>query len=214
MKLISLNVGLPRIVEWINARFHARIYEDPYSPFCLIAGNHVVEILKWLARRAKISYPGTNQIVIFMVGTNRFHPLNLSPKEKEAWELGTNRFVGVRLEPTKIGTNQVLTWAVDNDPKIAEEAQRLFVEFINLSPANGFFVASHRRSRRRSLRRIFALWRRKPVRSWSTRSSMRRRRRVVGSRWRRSGSGAIPSCGCAHTRSSRSMPTCSGSSSG
>jgi len=31
---------VPRLVEWINARFHARIYEDPYSPFCLIAGNN------------------------------------------------------------------------------------------------------------------------------------------------------------------------------
>jgi hydroxymethylpyrimidine pyrophosphatase-like HAD family hydrolase len=28
---------LPRIIDWISARFHARIYEDPYSPFCLIA---------------------------------------------------------------------------------------------------------------------------------------------------------------------------------
>jgi HAD superfamily hydrolase (TIGR01484 family) len=31
---------LPRIVAWINERFHARIYEDSYSPFCLIAGNN------------------------------------------------------------------------------------------------------------------------------------------------------------------------------
>jgi HAD superfamily hydrolase (TIGR01484 family) len=31
---------LPRIVSWINARFHARIYEDAYSPFCLIASNN------------------------------------------------------------------------------------------------------------------------------------------------------------------------------
>src|SRR5437764_1675870 len=31
---------LPEIVAWINARFHARIYEDAYSPFCLIAGNN------------------------------------------------------------------------------------------------------------------------------------------------------------------------------
>ncbi len=30
---------LPKIVGWINSRFHARIYEDPYSPFCLITGN-------------------------------------------------------------------------------------------------------------------------------------------------------------------------------
>lgn len=31
---------LPRIVAWISARFHARLYEDAYSPFCLIAGNN------------------------------------------------------------------------------------------------------------------------------------------------------------------------------
>lgn len=31
---------LPRLTEWINSRFNATVYEDPYSPFCLIAGNH------------------------------------------------------------------------------------------------------------------------------------------------------------------------------
>ena len=31
---------LPRLVEWINARFHARLYEDPYSPLCIIAGTN------------------------------------------------------------------------------------------------------------------------------------------------------------------------------
>src|SRR5262245_32932599 len=31
---------LPHLVSWVNARFHARIYEDAYSPFCLIAGNN------------------------------------------------------------------------------------------------------------------------------------------------------------------------------
>lgn len=31
---------LPNLVSWINARFHARIYEDPFSPFCLIASNN------------------------------------------------------------------------------------------------------------------------------------------------------------------------------
>jgi HAD superfamily hydrolase (TIGR01484 family) len=28
---------LPRLVEWIKSRFPATVYEDPYSPFCLIA---------------------------------------------------------------------------------------------------------------------------------------------------------------------------------
>jgi HAD superfamily hydrolase (TIGR01484 family) len=31
---------LPRLTEWINARFSATVYEDPYSPFCLIAGTN------------------------------------------------------------------------------------------------------------------------------------------------------------------------------
>ncbi len=30
---------LSRMVEWINTRYHARIYEDAYSPFCLVANN-------------------------------------------------------------------------------------------------------------------------------------------------------------------------------
>ena len=35
-----VRADLPRIVSWISARFHARLYEDAYSPFCLIAGNN------------------------------------------------------------------------------------------------------------------------------------------------------------------------------
>jgi hydroxymethylpyrimidine pyrophosphatase-like HAD family hydrolase len=35
-----VKADLPWIVSWINSRFHARIYEDAYSPFCLIAGNN------------------------------------------------------------------------------------------------------------------------------------------------------------------------------
>jgi HAD-superfamily hydrolase, subfamily IIB len=31
---------VPRLVAWVNERFHARIYEDAYSPFCLIAGTN------------------------------------------------------------------------------------------------------------------------------------------------------------------------------
>jgi hydroxymethylpyrimidine pyrophosphatase-like HAD family hydrolase len=34
-----LRPDLPRLTEWINTRFSATVYEDPYSPFCLIAGN-------------------------------------------------------------------------------------------------------------------------------------------------------------------------------
>jgi len=30
---------LPRITEWVNTRFQATVYEDTFSPFCLIARN-------------------------------------------------------------------------------------------------------------------------------------------------------------------------------
>jgi len=34
-----VQADVPRIVEWIKARFHAHIYEDAYSPLCLVASN-------------------------------------------------------------------------------------------------------------------------------------------------------------------------------
>ena len=36
----KVHADLPKIIAWISSRFHARIYEDSYSPFCLIAGNN------------------------------------------------------------------------------------------------------------------------------------------------------------------------------
>jgi len=35
-----VRADLPELINWIHARFHARIYEDPYSPLCLVAGNN------------------------------------------------------------------------------------------------------------------------------------------------------------------------------
>jgi hypothetical protein len=31
---------VPRLIDWVNERYHARMYEDSYSPFCLIAGTN------------------------------------------------------------------------------------------------------------------------------------------------------------------------------
>lgn len=31
---------LPRLFKWVNGKFHASVYSDAYSPFCLIAGNN------------------------------------------------------------------------------------------------------------------------------------------------------------------------------
>src|SRR6266705_3292014 len=75
---------------------------------CLIAGNHVVMILKRPLDHAKISYPGTNQILSVFFGTNRLGVFPLSQELQRAFELGTNRFVAVQIEPVTMGTNNVL----------------------------------------------------------------------------------------------------------
>src|SRR4051812_21780240 len=31
---------VPRLVDWVNKRFSATVYEDDFSPFCLIAENN------------------------------------------------------------------------------------------------------------------------------------------------------------------------------
>jgi HAD superfamily hydrolase (TIGR01484 family) len=36
----GIRAELPKLVQWINARYHAMIYEDAFSPLCLIAANN------------------------------------------------------------------------------------------------------------------------------------------------------------------------------
>ncbi len=36
----AVEKDLPRLFQWVNGRFHASVYSDIYSPFCLIAGNN------------------------------------------------------------------------------------------------------------------------------------------------------------------------------
>src|SRR6267143_1781468 len=95
---------------------------------CFIGGNYVSRILKWPLRHARISYPGTNQVVTVTFGTNRLGVFRLTPQQQESLNLGTNRFVAVEIEPTILGTNQVLAWHAN-------------IELVNLSPAGGFIVA-------------------------------------------------------------------------
>lgn len=108
---------------------------------CLIAGNYVVNILKYPLTKTKHGYPGTNQVVTAFFGTNRLGVFSLSPEQQESLELGSNRFVAVRVAPAFVGTNRVLGWQVDDNPALAEQEQGIHVDLINLSPASGFFVA-------------------------------------------------------------------------
>src|SRR5258705_2284567 len=51
---------------------------------CLIGGDHVATILKRPLEKAKTSYPGTNQIVLAFVGTNRLGVYTLTEAEQNA----------------------------------------------------------------------------------------------------------------------------------
>jgi sec-independent protein translocase protein TatC len=108
---------------------------------CLVAANYVVAILKWPLERARLSFPGTNQIVTVAYGTNKLGTFELTGEQEQALELGTNRFVAVEVEPLRIGTNHVLGWKVSEDPRLVSAAQQMRIDLINLSPVGGFLVA-------------------------------------------------------------------------
>jgi sec-independent protein translocase protein TatC len=92
-------------------------------------------------KHAPISFSGTNQIAVVSFGTNHLGNFQLTPEEQQSLNLGTNRFVAVTVEPLTLGTNRVLGWRVNEDPAATDDAQRMKIELINLSPAGGFIVA-------------------------------------------------------------------------
>src|SRR5204863_8768820 len=102
---------------------------------CLIGGNHVTKILTRPLEKAKASYPGTNQVVLGFVGTNRLGVFTLSAAEQDAWQLSTNRYVAVHVEPGIIGTNRVLQFRITDDASVAEEARRLGTTLVTMGPA-------------------------------------------------------------------------------
>lgn len=108
---------------------------------CLFGANHVMQALKWPLTRAVVSFSDTNQIVSVSFGTNHLGNFPLSPTVQQAFDLGSNRFVAVSIEPVMIGTNQVLGWRRNDDPGAIKGIQQIQVDLVNLSPAGAFFVA-------------------------------------------------------------------------
>lgn len=124
---------------------------------CLLGANYLVGILKWpmthnllrsLAHTYKWTVPWAtshpqeeSQVAIVSFGTNRLGSFQISPDERNAFGLGTNRFTTVQIRPVMIGTNLVLGWRAARDTNAAEDAQGLNIDLINLSPASAFFVA-------------------------------------------------------------------------
>lgn len=130
---------------------------------CLIGANYVIGIVKWPLKHASMNYPvtvwnclmgwalplknldfsdsGTNQVVVVSFGTNHVGNFTLTPDERQSFNLGTNRYVAVTVEPLTLGTNRVLGWHIDDNPAVIAAAKQINIELVNLSPAGGFVVA-------------------------------------------------------------------------
>jgi len=109
---------------------------------CLLAGNHVVAILKHPLEKAQVRYSGDDQIVVLMFGTRRLAIEHLDAAQQKAWNLSTNRFVAVQLEPGRNSeTNLAVNLRVDNTVDAEKLAKQIKVDLSTLSPAGGFFVA-------------------------------------------------------------------------
>jgi len=108
---------------------------------CLIGANYVMGVLKWPLTQARMSYPGTNQIVSVQFGTNHLGNFPVSPEQQQLLNTGTNRFAVIAIDPIVLGTNQVLGWHSVEDRAAIAEMQRMHIELVNLAPAGGFFVA-------------------------------------------------------------------------
>jgi len=107
---------------------------------CLIAGDYVVSILKWPLSRAKIRYPGTNQVWTVSWGTNRLGVFRLNDGQQQRYAIGTNRYVELQVELVPTATNLMVSLrpALEGNP---ETAQQLPMTLKNYTPVGGFFVA-------------------------------------------------------------------------
>jgi sec-independent protein translocase protein TatC len=109
---------------------------------CLIAGNRVMDILERPLKRAKYNFPGTNQVVSFKMGTNQLARHSLTEDQQQRYQpiLGTNRYVDLQVELVPNGTNfsVMMVPVAKSNP---EDARRLMIDLVNLSPIGGFMVA-------------------------------------------------------------------------
>ena len=105
---------------------------------CLVAGDYVVAVLTYPLKHARFLYPSQDQVVTVIFGTNHLGVFRLPPAQQQALDLGTNRFLNLHLQPVDIGTNRVLGLRAEPG---SDEAQKLNIPLISLSPAGAFVVA-------------------------------------------------------------------------
>jgi sec-independent protein translocase protein TatC len=107
---------------------------------CLIAGDNVVSILKYPLSKAKITFPGTNQVWLVSFGTNILGKFRLNDEQQATVAVGKERLVALKIDLVPTGSNFVVTLGPDpkTDPRVAEH---MTMNLQTLGPVGGFFVS-------------------------------------------------------------------------
>src|SRR5438477_11781546 len=97
---------------------------------CLLAGPTVVGVILRPLHRARISYPGTNQVITVLMGTNRLPTITLTPDQQQCYALAPaqERFLLFQLEPTNINGVLVLGLRRDSSQEAREIAEHVNVD--------------------------------------------------------------------------------------
>lgn len=110
---------------------------------CLIAGNWLVNVLKWPLGRATVASTGTNQQVHVAIGTNIVGTLQLGTNRLGALDLGSTPDITLNLValPIPSSTNTFLAFQLQTNSAPPKRTLAERVELLNLNPAGGFYVA-------------------------------------------------------------------------
>lgn len=108
---------------------------------CLIAGDHVVNILKGPLRHAKIKYPGTNEVWTVSWGTNVLKVLKLTDEQQQQVGQGPERYKAWKIDLVPNGTNGFLLGLTADRAADPRNAEIMKIDIVNFSPVGGFWVA-------------------------------------------------------------------------
>lgn len=108
---------------------------------CLIAGDHVVEILKRPLHQAKARYPGTNEVWTVSWGSNVMKVVKLSDEQQQKFGSGPQRFKSFKIDLLPNSTNGFLLGLSPDPNTDPRSAEAMKIDLVNLSPVGGFWVA-------------------------------------------------------------------------
>jgi sec-independent protein translocase protein TatC len=105
---------------------------------CLYAVPQIVAVLKWPLSRAALVRVNNERKVLVCVGTNTVATLDLMTNQIGGFDLGTNWFTVLRVEPVQVGSNVLLSLQVEKNPPPATLLQSA-TDLVYFDPAAPFF---------------------------------------------------------------------------